>query len=149
MMTRSTMKYSRTATALALCSVLLGVSSCSPSENETAPPEQTAPSETVSSDDAHRDDLTEERVIEWDRHEVVSDTELRVFFLAGSEECYGVRSVVEETQTEIHVAVIEGVLPDSPDVCTMEARNASLLVETDQPIDDRKIVPLADPELQS
>lgn len=143
------MKVARTAIAVAWCSVLLAVSSCSSPENEPTPPEQAAPTETVDADDAHRHDLTEERVIEWNRHEVVSDTEVRVFFMAGSEECYGVRSVVKETETEIHVAVIEGVLPDSPDVCTMEARNASLLVETDQPIDDRQIVPLTDPELQS
>lgn len=71
-----------------------------------------------------------------------------MFFFAGSEHCYGVRSQVHETTERIEIAVLEGELPDAPDVCTLEAREATLVVELDDPIGERDIVELTDPVLQ-
>lgn len=47
----------------------------------------------------------------------------------------------------VEIAVIEGRFHGAPDVCTLIARQASILVETSQPVEDREVIPLADPEL--
>ncbi|UAJ81451.1 hypothetical protein IT072_06755 [Leifsonia sp. ZF2019] len=71
---------------------------------------------------------------------MVSDTEVRVYFVAGIPDCYGTRAVVSETSTTIAVTVMEGVIPGAPDECELVARQASLLVRTSRSIGGRTIV---------
>lgn len=96
-------------------------------------------SHSARGDDAPRDDLTDEKTVEWTRYEEVSDTEIRVYFVAGTPDCYGTRATVSETAATITIAVIEGVIPGAPDECALIARQASLLVRTSSPIGDRTI----------
>ncbi|MFT3942559.1 MAG: hypothetical protein QM705_01850 [Ancrocorticia sp.] len=141
----------RCVSAATMASALvLTLASCG-SEPESSSESTAAPAITDSSfapqvDDEPRDDLTNEHVVEWDHLEVFSETSIRVKFWVGSDRCYGTRAVVEETDTTIAIAAIEGLLPDAPQECTKEARGASLLVETKSPIGDREIIPLLDPQ---
>ncbi len=141
----------RCVSAAAMASAfVLTLSGCG-SEPESSSESTAAPVITDSSfapqvDDEPRDDLTNERVVEWDDVEVVSETSIRVKFWVGSDRCYGTRAVVEETDATIAIAAIEGLLPNAPEVCTEEARGASLVAETKSPIGDREIIPLLDPQ---
>lgn len=104
-------------------------------------------SEVIDIDDTPRNDLSQERAVDWQRFELVDDNSVRVFFSAGSKSCYGTRAVVEETDEAVEIAVIEGRFPGAPDICTLVARQASILVETSQPVGGREVITLADPEL--
>lgn len=55
--------------------------------------------------------------------------------------------MAEETDEAVEIAVIEGRFHGAPDVCTLIARQASIVVETSQPVEVREVIPLADPEL--
>lgn len=115
--------------------------------NTTSVSTQPEESEDTEIDDTPRNDLSQERAVDWQRFELVDDNSVRVFFSAGSKSCYGTRAVVEETDEAVEIAVIEGRFPGAPDICTLIARQASILVETSQPVGDREVIPLADPEL--
>lgn len=115
--------------------------------NTTSVSTQPEESEDTEIDDTPRNDLSQERAVDWQRFELVDDNSVRVFFSVGSKSCYGTRAVVEETDEAVEIAVIEGRFPGAPDICTLIARQASILVETSQPVGDREVIPLADPEL--
>lgn len=95
---------------------------------------------------------TEEMVAEhlsaWQDSTVVSETELQLAFYTGNPACYGVRSVVEESDRKVRVATVSGTLLDAIDsACTQEARYVSVVVELDQPLADREVLPLTEVEL--
>jgi hypothetical protein len=115
--------------------------------NTTSADSQPEESEATEIDDIPRTDLSQERAVDWQRYELIDEHRIRVFFSAGSKSCYGTRAVVEETESTVEIAVIEGRLPGAPDVCTLIARQASILVETSQPVGDREVIPLANPVL--
>ncbi|GAA1149724.1 hypothetical protein GCM10009672_22660 [Nesterenkonia lutea] len=93
-------------------------------------------------------EMVAEHLSAWQNYTVVSDTELQLSFYTGNPACYGVRSVVEEDEEVIRVATISGTLLDAVDsACTQEARHVSLIVELDEPVADREVVPLAEVEL--
>ena len=128
----------------------LPLSACSSSGSTASPPfdsSQAPQPDATEVDEPHRNDLTNERAVDWERHEIVDENSIRVFFTAGTSSCFGARAVVEETDTAVEIAVIEGTFPDAPGACTLEARGATILVETEQPVADRDVVQLADPEL--
>lgn len=135
------------ATLAILCTVFFG-SSCAAPGTDGSAPEDSSTGEHEGPGEVEREDLIDEQPIAWDNAEEVSDTSIRVFFGAGNEHCYGVRSIVQETDTTVEIAVFEGNLPDAPDVCTMELRNTSLLIETEEPVGDRDIVELTNPALK-
>lgn len=56
---------------------------------------------------------------------------------------------MQESDDHIAIDVMDGKYPGAPDACTEEARHASLLIETQQPIGDRDIVVLAETALSS
>lgn len=116
------------------------------SSDSTAAPAVTDSSSVPQVDDEPRNDMTNEHIVEWDQVEAVSETSIRISFTAGSESCFGTRAVVEESDAIIAVAAIEGTLPDASEACTLEARAAFLVVETKEPIGDREIIPLLDPQ---
>lgn len=137
-------------TVLFIAVLGLALSGCSsPDDPVTSPvnddPAVTQPGEPQ--DDVPRDDLIQERVVDWDIAEVIDETKIRVTFWAGTHRCFGSRYVVAETNTVIAIAVIEGRLPDAPQACTEEARLASLVVNTRQPVGQRNIVTLPEPQL--
>lgn len=143
--TQHTARVTRQVVAVSI--VLLALTACSAPDRDNAPAEQTPTGSNDGSDGTTHEELTAERPVEWYDYQTVSDTSIQLFFFAGSEHCYGVRSQVHETPERIEVAVIEGELPDAPDVCTLEAREATLVVELDAPIGQRDVVELTNPSL--
>ena len=132
--------------------VLLGLSlaGCSSPDDPVSSPINDPPgtSEPIPPlDETPRDDLTEERVVNWDTAEIIAETKIRVTFWAGTHRCFGARYIVRETNEDIAIAVIEGKFPNAPHACTEEARLASIVVETKQPVGQRNIVPLPEPQL--
>lgn len=99
---------------------------------------------TDAGDDEPRDDMTDERIVQWDSVEEVGATSLRVHFTAGTTSCYGTRAAVQEASDEILVATITGTIPEAPSACTDVGRDTSLLVELEDEVGDREIGHLED-----
>lgn len=123
------------AGALLSAFLLVSCAAGAPPDDRVLPPAQP----TEARDDTPRNDLADERTVDWTRHEVVSGFEIRVYFIAGTPDCYGARATVSETAAMISIAVIEGAIPGAPEECVLVARQASLLVRTSSPIGDRTI----------
>jgi len=98
--------------------------------------------------DTQRNDLSGEKLVQWGKYEIVSDTSFRVFFLSGTASCSGYRAIVEETPEEIRVAVVSGLIPEHAPACTLEVGSSHFLLETKNPTAGRKIVPLEHVELK-
>lgn len=94
-----------------------------------------------------RDDLENERAGSWSRHEIIDDTSIRVFFTGGDPKCFGSRAMIEETSSEIRIAVINGSIPEAPEHCTAVGASNSMTVETEDEIDERDILHWEDPAL--
>jgi len=133
--------------AVGAVAVLLSVTGCIPGAPESVPENPPPTQRQTPRDEQPREDLTEEQVVTWQEAEVVDEYNIRLIFWMGNEHCFGVRPVVRETETEIAIAIITGRLPNSPEVCTAEARQASLVVQTKQPVGDREIVPMSSADL--
>lgn len=118
----------------------------SPGGGSTAHSASTGPT-AGTTDDQPRDDLTDEKAVEWIRYERISPHRLRVFFTTGDPKCYGSRAIVRQSSTQVAVAVIVGVLPGAPKQCTAIGRYASLLVTLDAPLGDRRVIELPNPPM--
>lgn len=138
------------ASEVLFTATVLFLSGCASSGSVASPSAGGEPQDrnTSGTDDTPRDDLTNEQVLEWQRYEKVGDSTLRVFFTAGSDACYATRAIIEQTDTTIRLATVEGTIPNAPAQCTLVGREASLVVETTRPIGDREVVPLLHPELR-
>ncbi|WP_299050939.1 hypothetical protein [uncultured Nocardioides sp.] len=90
-------------------------------------------------DETPRTDLLREHVVEWNRWEPVSDTQLRVWCWQGNRTAYGVRAVVAEDEQVVRLATVTGTRPDAPGMTTMEALEVSLLVDLAAPLGDREV----------
>ncbi|GAB3177119.1 hypothetical protein GCM10027060_00910 [Nesterenkonia halophila] len=94
--------------------------------------------------------MNSERLIAWQDYRAVTAegerprqaTELEFLLVSGNENCFGVRAEVEEDAQTVRVATIRGVLQDTLDACTAEGRMVSLVVELEQPLGDREVVPM-------
>lgn len=98
-------------------------------------------------DDEQRTDTSDQRAVEWERYETVNDDTVRVFYLGGTEECYGYHAQTTESNDEVHIAIVEGYLSDAPEACPDLGREASMLVKLDAPLGDRTVVALENPRL--
>ncbi|MFP7696124.1 hypothetical protein [Trueperella sp. LYQ143] len=92
-----------------------------------------------------RFDLHHEVVTPWQHSEIIDDHHVRIFFAVGSPRCFGARTILEETESAIRIAVVCGLIPDSPSACTLELLYVSALVHTQMPIGNRPILPLEHP----
>lgn len=92
-------------------------------------------------------DMVGESSVGWEDYEVISETELRFLSTSGNQACYGQRYQVEETAEEVAVAVIVGTRPDGAQICTQEAIFIAVPVELGDPLGERDVVELEDPEL--
>lgn len=117
--------------------VLLGCTGPS-SGDSTGHPADTAPG-VGTADVQPRNDLRAEHGVEWIRSEQLGEREIRVHFLMGNPNCYGVRAQVRETAEAVEIRVFEGRLPGAPENCSLNAAEASLLVSTDAPVAGRRI----------
>lgn len=132
---------------------MLGASACSTNTSgdspgveeggSTAAPAPSTSGSPAPEDEIPRDDLVEERVLPWTDSANVSDTQIRVFFVAGNPACYGTRAITEQTDSEVAVAVIQGTLPEAPEACAALAFQGSLLIDLDAPLGDRPVVKLS------
>ncbi|WP_010524761.1 hypothetical protein [Nesterenkonia sp. F] len=94
--------------------------------------------------------MNSERLIGWQDYRAVTEegerpeqaTELEFLLVSGNENCFGVRAEVDEDDQTVRVATIRGVLQDTLDACTAEGRMVSLVVELEQPLGDRDVVPM-------
>lgn len=88
-----------------------------------------------------RDNLENEKEIRWSRYQREdAQQSVRVFFQAGTPTCYGQRATVTETERTVTIRVYEGTVPGAPDSCTADAMYASLLVELDAPLGNRRLL---------
>lgn len=68
----------------------LPLSACSSSGSTASPPfdsSQAPQPDATEVDEPHRNDLTNERAVDWERHEIVDENSIRVFFTAGTSSC--------------------------------------------------------------
>lgn len=170
------------ATSLAVAAFLAG---CTGPDPQAGPSGSTqpdasieapsAPNDMPTGDEVSRDNLIQERVIDWevydikkqeptgadidpadpyhgrmfsDGYEVIGDKQIRVFFLGGTSYCYGYRVQVQEHPDRIAIAIIEGLVRElKPDeACTLIGIPRSFLIDLKEPVGDRAIVPLARPD---
>lgn len=90
------------------------------------------------------DDLRSPEAKPWDKYEVVDNTHIRVWYWGGDWDCYGWSADVVETTDSIKITVLGGMLKGTEDkVCDMGGTKPTydhILLETDSPVGDRKIV---------
>ena len=89
------------------------------------------------SDVEERSDLKNEHQVKWSGYQVISPTQIRVFFPAGTETCYGYRAETSETATSVKVKVYEGNIPGSPDKCILIGSISSMKVTLQSPLGAR------------
>ena len=94
-------------------------------------------------------DMVHERSAGWEDYEIVSETELRFLVTSGNQSCYGQRYQIEETEDEVAVAIIIGQRKEGAEICTQEAVFVAVPVELEEPLDQREVVGLQDPDLNS
>lgn len=93
-----------------------------------------------------RDDLVHEHWTEWQSAVPTGDSTVRVEYWNGTETCYGARAVVEETDSEVRIAIVTGTLPEAPDACIAIAKQDFMEVTTAAPLDGREITVLPEAE---
>lgn len=101
-------------------------------------------------------EMTSEHLIDWEDYRPVVEedeapgqaTALEFLLISGSDNCYGVRSVVEEDEETVRVGTITGLLPETPQACTAEGRMVSLIVPLDEPLGEREVIPMDDEEVE-
>lgn len=133
-----------TLTAAAGAAALLLVA-CGDDNDDAAGGNGAAEGETVTET---TDTLESERPQPWTEYEELSDTELQFTTWMGTPTCYGIRYQVEETEEEVSVGLITGVLPEAPENCTAEAVEAEITVELEEPLGDREVTELEDLDIE-
>ena len=153
----SRLKVSLTlAAAAAAAAALCG---CAPSAEDTAPsdpapstgPVADLPAEAVDPGtgavplgeypaDTPSDGMHDENVVRIEDHAVIDQRTIRIAGMTGTTRCFGVRPVVQETDTEVRLALVAGTLPGVDGPCTLEARLAAVDAPLSRDLGDRKIV---------
>lgn len=105
-------------------SMLLGLAGCSSAVNSADPV------------------LENERVVVWDAYEVTGENKVEVIAFMGSEECYGHRTVAEEHDGVLRVAIVEGGLSTAPDDCSGDGKEMKFEFDTKSPAVSMQIEPL-------
>lgn len=137
------------AVLVPLCAAAAPIACAAPSGELSMPqPAAISQEDTTVNDDTPREDLLDESAHPWQRYEVVDEHHVRVFVTMGTETCYGLRAEVQETNNAIAIATITGTLPEAPVGCTRELREASLLIETQQPVGERPVTHLNHPHVR-
>lgn len=124
-------------------------STSDPDEVVSAPAVHTDPGPAATTDPPltdPRDDLVHEHWTEWQSAVPTGDSTVRVEYWNGTETCYGARAVVEETDSEVRIAIITGTLPEAPDACIAIAKQDFMEVTTAAPLDGRAITVLPEAE---
>jgi hypothetical protein len=82
------------------------------------------------------------RAIPWDRHEVVDDRTVRIFFTSGVEPCYVLDRVdVAYQPTEVRITLFEGSDPRAAgQACIELAVGKVVAVALDQPLAGRAVI---------
>lgn len=125
-----------------------GTEAPDPTSAPTPTEEAEAPEIDMPTEDAEIiEDMIHESSAGWEDYDVDSATLLRFLATSGNQACYGQRYQVEETAEEVAVAIIVGNRPDGAEVCTQEAIFIAVPVELEEPLGDRDVVELEDPEL--
>jgi len=84
----------------------------------------------------------------WTGHEIVDDSTIRIFFTGSDPKCFGAKTMIEESQSEIRIAIIIGSIPEASETChTLGVLNA-MTVETAEKINGRNIVRWDNPGLR-
>jgi|GEM_PF-6164529 len=98
--------------------------------------------------EVQNDNLVREKIENWTRYELLSQHSLRLHFNAGTTSCYGYRTVVQETEESIGIALIRGGFKGGPRACILEGRSSYFLIRTEKPIAGRTIIPLKSVKLK-
>ncbi|GAA1471775.1 hypothetical protein CFELI_13170 [Corynebacterium felinum] len=98
------------------------------------------PTERKPADVQPRNDLSNEKEIAWAGYqEVDNGNKIRVFFPSGTQDCYGYRAQVAETDDSVTIKVYEGAIPSASDHCILVGSISSLVVSLNAPLGDRKL----------
>ena len=101
----------------------------------------------TSDDVKPRNDLENERVDPWTGHEIVDDSTIRIFFTGGDPKCFGAKPMIEESPSEIRIAIIIGSIPEASETCHALGVLNAMTVETAEKINGRNIVRWDNPGL--
>ncbi|MDO5747553.1 MAG: hypothetical protein Q4P66_07855 [Actinomycetaceae bacterium] len=103
------------------------------------------PGDDILNDDSYplekeRKDLENEVSIPWNDYKAADDHTLYISAVKGSDQCYGVRTEVQEEHDEVVITLFEGTIPDPPEQCTSEGAVVKLKVTLKEPLHDRRVV---------
>lgn len=84
--------------------------------------------------------LSHEHDLSINSYAVVSDATLRLYFIGGTDSCYGYRVDIQETDTQVAVRLVEGLIPGAPEACTMQAVYYTMIVTLQQPLGNRTVI---------
>ncbi|MBV7293997.1 hypothetical protein [Corynebacterium sp. TAE3-ERU16] len=90
--------------------------------------------------DTPSDGMHDEHAARIEDHAVLDQRTIRIAGMTGTTRCFGVRPVVQETGTEVRLALVAGTLPGTDGPCTLEARLAAVDATLAHDLGDRRIV---------
>lgn len=94
------------------------------------------------------DNMSNEQVVSWSDYKVRDSTHVSLDVITGDPNCFGLRTVVRESDSTIGIAVIQGTLPRAPRHCKSVGRRETVIVETISPIGHRTITRLSPDEVK-
>lgn len=89
-----------------------------------------------------------EKIVNWEKYEVTGEHELTFTVTTGNPKCYGLRSVVKESNKSLQVAIVEGVLPNAPEVCAAMGMIEELTITTESPAQSLSVEAMAPEDVE-
>ncbi|NEG54682.1 hypothetical protein [Bifidobacterium platyrrhinorum] len=84
--------------------------------------------------------LTHTVVMSFTSYSVVDEHHIRIFFTGGTPACQGYQATAKETADTVTVTLVQGLVPDAPDACTLQAVAYSMMIELKDPLGARTVV---------
>ncbi len=84
--------------------------------------------------------MVSDTITPWESAEKVDEHTITVNFMNGTPACYTAYATVSEDTNRIVITVHTGIKTSAPDVCTMEMREDSVIVHTQQEIGNTRVI---------
>ena len=118
---------------------LLGVAGCAP--HPLTPDTRCLPDGSLKHVGNDYHPWRDNKVVKWDRYEVLSSRCLLVHFTGETDVAFKYRYALEEDDSRISITVFQGLLPEAPESWKGPEQEQTLIVLTEKPIGSRTIVP--------